>query len=69
MAEILNFNDGKGPFAGENKPSEKHELAAYVWTCAKCGNSTFQLVQGGAIRCACCNLAASLMHFDPRVKP
>lgn len=63
MAEILNFGDGK--VADPDVRAKNEELAAFVWTCGKCGNSTFQLIRGGGIRCAHCNLQSTLMHWDP----
>lgn len=69
MAEILNFNDGKGNVALNDVKEKNEALAAFVWTCGQCGNSTFQLVRGGQIRCAHCNLISDLCHWDPAGKP
>lgn len=69
MAEIINFNDGKGNQSLPDKKSDG-KLAEYVWTCGDCGNSTFQLVIGGAIRCAHCNKYSEVRsHFRPDGKP
>lgn len=66
MAEILDFNDDRGKLRKEDKVDEKKTLAALVWCCAGCGNTTFQLLQDGSVRCAHCNLASTdLAHFNP----
>lgn len=65
MAEILNFNDGRGNIANADLKAKNEGLADFVWSCGGCGNTTFQLVRGGAIRCAHCNLhSPSLGHYD-----
>lgn len=65
MAEILDFNDGKGRLQNPDVAAKNEALANYVWTCGKCGNSTFQLVRGGTIRCAHCNeVSTKKSHFD-----
>lgn len=69
MAEIINFNDGLGAKTPPDKPGGG-KLAEFVWTCGQCGNSTFQMVIGGAIRCAHCNAAClERQHFRPDGKP
>jgi hypothetical protein len=66
MAEVLDFNDGKGKVANPDVRAQNEALAAFVWTCGQCGNSTFQLVRDGSIRCAHCNLTSTnKRHFDP----
>jgi DNA-directed RNA polymerase subunit RPC12/RpoP len=66
MAEILNFNDGRGNVIDPDVKAKNEALADYVWTCGQCGNSTFQLVRGGAIRCAHCNhVISAKRHFNP----
>lgn len=66
MGEIVKFGD-EPP---KRKPDEKSTgLASWVWTCNACGNSTFQMIQGGAIRCANCNLhSTEMLHFEPNAK-
>lgn len=64
MAEILDFNDGRGKLSNEDVKAKNEALADFVWTCGQCGNSTFQLVRGGSIRCAHCNqTSATVGHF------
>lgn len=66
MANILDFNDGKGKTSNPDVRAKNEALAAFVWTCGSCGNSTFQLVRGGDIRCAHCNtVSTSVRHFQP----
>ena len=66
MAEVLNFNDGKGNVQNADAKATNEALAAFVWSCGQCGNSTFQLVRDGSIRCAHCNLTSTAKrHFDP----
>ena len=64
MADILTF--GEKP--KEERPTKLgKDLATWVWTCNACGNSTFQMLQGGELRCACCNLTCNeRRHFDPK---
>lgn len=64
MAEIINIDDKTTRKEAPPEPNGKH--AAYCWTCSACGNSTFQLLRGGSIRCANCLLACfNLAHFRP----
>ena len=66
MAEIIQIGDGPKT----RKPDEVSTgLEKWVWTCNACGNSTFQIIQGGSLRCANCNLAClSIAHFNPNDK-
>ncbi len=65
MAEILDFNDGRGKVSNDDTKATNEALAAFVFSCGKCGNTTFQLMRGGAIRCAHCNqVIGSKTHFD-----
>lgn len=69
MAEILDFNDGRGKVANNDVREKNEALAQFVWSCGQCGNTTFQLVRGGGCRCAHCNLIISTkQHFDPAGK-
>ena len=67
MAEIIQFGDDPV----KRKPDDvKPEPASerWVWTCS-CGNSTFQLIHGGACRCAYCNeVSTTMAHFAPNAK-
>lgn len=69
MGEIIQIGD-KPSERKPDKVDDAQSLAAFVWSCAACGNTTFQLIQGGGVRCANCNLpSADVAHFDPREKP
>lgn len=68
MAEIIQIGDGPKT-AKPDKIDDAKSLAEWVWTCAACGNSTFQLIQGGHVRCANCNLPSTdVAHFAPNEK-
>jgi len=67
MAEILDFVDGKGKTENPDLVAQNEALADFVWTCGKCGNSTFQLVRGGKCRCAHCNTYSTVVgHYETK---
>lgn len=62
MADVIPFATKKQP--DDRKPVDSAE--ALVWTCGNCGCSTFQLLQGGFIRCSYCNThSTTRAHFAP----
>lgn len=66
MADILDFNDGAGKKARPFKKEPDGGLSALVWVCLTCSNSTFQLLEDGGMRCACCNTRQiNHAHFRP----